>query len=79
MKGGKMNKKGMSLIAKIGLGIPLLLTGLLGVDSIIIGLTRSSLIGKIIPSIPIMFGAYVVMGIAGLITAGALLVKIIKE
>lgn len=74
-----MNKKGMNLPVKILLGLILLLTFLAGVEFIYMGLTRTSLIGKIIPSLSLIFIAYIIVGLSVLITAGILSFKMFKK
>ena len=74
-----MNKKGISLPVKILIGLILLLTFFAGADNISMGLTRTSLIGKIIPSLSVVFVAYVIVGLSVLITAAVLSFKIFKK
>lgn len=74
-----MNKKGKNLPVKISLGLTLVLTFLSGVDSIFLGLTKTSLIGKIIPSLPMMFIVYLIVGLSALITASVLAFKLFKR
>jgi uncharacterized membrane protein YuzA (DUF378 family) len=74
-----MKKKAMGLPIKVLMGLVLLLTFLAGANYITIGLTRADLIGKIIPSLSIMFAAYVFIGISTLITAGILSFKMFKR
>lgn len=70
-----MNKKGKTLFVKILLGIPLLLALLAGVNNVFMGLTREDLIGKMAFSLPMTFVMYVIVGLATLITAISLFVK----
>jgi uncharacterized membrane protein YuzA (DUF378 family) len=74
-----MNKKGMSLPIKALIVLVLLLTILSGIDSILIGLTKESLIGKIIPSVSAMLIAYIMVGLAVLVSAVILSFKVFKK
>ncbi len=69
----------MNLPVKVLLGLILLLTFLAGADNLFIGLTKTSLVGKIIPSLPVMFIVYIIIGLSVLITAAVLSFKVFKK
>jgi len=69
----------MSLPIKALIVLVLLLTILSGIDSILIGLTKESLIGKIIPSVSAMLIAYIMVGLAVLVSAVILSFKVFKK
>ena len=73
-----MKKKGMSLITKILLMIPIISSFIFGINGILIGIFREDYLARLVYG-PILLPLYVVLGIFTATVAVILGIKTIKE
>jgi uncharacterized membrane protein YuzA (DUF378 family) len=74
-----MKKSGIILATKILMMIPILLSLALAINAILIGITKVDYLPRIFPMFSGVLISYVLAGIATLIVAIILAIKILKE
>jgi hypothetical protein len=73
-----MKKRGMSLITKILLMVPILSSFILGINGVLLGITQLDFLARIVKG-PIIFPIYIIIGIFTVIISVFFAIKTIKE